>query len=233
MRVRYLIGMISNNRLQEQTAALLDEAVAGFERTGTKQRLFTSFGYQAESWDKQRRVIAKAECMVQGTNLRFVVTNLPGDPQMLYDRIYAHRGEMENRIKELKNGLAADRLSCHRFLANQFHLLLHTFAYCLLWFLREHLARTPFSTAQVDTLRLHLLKIGTRVVKTTRRIWLHLASGYLWRELLLKNWSRPFGGLAWMTNEQTRTVTDRQIGGASPFFAGKRWDDSSVVTPHE
>lgn len=185
MRVHYLIGLISNNRLQEQTAALLDEAAAGFERTGAKQRLFTSFGYQAESWSRQRRVIAKAECMVQGTNRRFVVTNLPGDPQMLYDRIYSHRGEMENRIKELKNGLAADRLSCHRFLANQFRLLLHTFAYCLLWFLREHLARTPFSTAQVDTLRLHFLKIGTRVVETTRRVWLHLASGYPWRELFL------------------------------------------------
>lgn len=101
----------------------------------------------------------------------FVVTNLPGDPQVLYDRIYTHRGEMENQIKELKNGLAADRLSCHRFLANQFRLLLHTFAYCLLWFLREHLARTRFSTAQVDTLRLHFLKIGTRVVETTRRVW--------------------------------------------------------------
>ena len=173
-----MIGLISNSRLQEQTTALLDKAVAGFERTGAKQRLFTSFGYQAESWSRQRRVIAKAECMVQGTNL-------PGDPQMLYDRIYTHRGEMENRIKELKNGLAADRLSCHRFLANQFRLLLHTFAYCLLWFLREHLARTPFSTAQVDTLRLHFLKIGTRVVETTRRVWLHLASGYPWRELFV------------------------------------------------
>jgi len=185
MEVRYLIGLPSNNRLQERTASLLDEAVAGFERTNTKQRLFTSFGYQAQSWDRSRRVIAKAECMVQGTNRRFVVTNLPGNPQMLYDNIYTHRGEMENRIKELKNGLAADRLSCHRFLANQFRLLLHTFAYCLLWFLREHLVATPFSTAQFDTLRLHFLKIGARVVETTRRVWLHLASGYPFRELLL------------------------------------------------
>jgi hypothetical protein len=129
-------------------------------------------------------MIAKAECMIQGTNRRFLITNLPGDPQKLYDTIYTHRGEMENRIKELKNGLATDRLICHRFLANQFRLLLHTFASCLLWFLREHLATTPFSTPQADTLRLHFFKIGVRVMETTRHVWLHFASGYPRRELV-------------------------------------------------
>lgn len=96
------------------------------------------------------------------------------------------RGEMENRIKELKNGLAADRLSCHRFLANQFRLLLQTFACCLPALVPpgEHLVATPFNT-QADTLRLHLLKIGARAVETTRRVGRRLASGYPWRELLL------------------------------------------------
>lgn len=176
--VYYLIGMISNSRLKERTDDLLNQAVELFEQNQSKQRLFTSFSYQADSWEQARRVIAKAECMVQGTNRRFVVTNLPGDPQLLYDDIYVHRGEMENRIKELKNHLKADRLSCHRFYANQFRLLLHTFAYCLLWFLREHLSHTSLCRAQVDTIRLKILKIGVRVVETSRRIWLHLSSSY-------------------------------------------------------
>lgn len=184
--VHYLLGLGANNRLQAQTADLLDKALFAFNQSGVKQRFFTSFLYQADSWSKQRRVVAKVECMPEGTNRRFVVTNLPGKPQLLYDRIYCHRGEMENRIKELKNGLKADRLSCHRFLANQFRLLLHTFAYCLLWYLREHLANTPLGAAQAESLRLHMLKIGVRVVETTRRVWLHFASGYPWRELFLE-----------------------------------------------
>jgi hypothetical protein len=94
------------------------------------------------------------------------------------------RGDVENRIKELKLDLKADRLSCHRFLANQFRLLLHTAAYCLFWLLRHHLKGTELATAQVNTLRLKLLKISARIRETSRRIWVHLASGYHYRDLL-------------------------------------------------
>ncbi len=183
LEVHYLIGLITNSRLKEKSDSLLDHAIEQFEEEEKKQRLFTSFSYQADSWDKARRVIAKAECMVQGTNRRFVVTNLPGDPQLLYDDIYVHRGEMENRIKELKNQLKADRLSCHCFNANQFRLLLHTFAYCLLWFLREALQNSSLCCAQVDTIRVKILKVGVRVVETSRRVWLHLSSAYPLQEL--------------------------------------------------
>lgn len=183
LEVHYLIGLITNSRLKEKSDSLLDQAIEQFEEEEKKQRLFTSFSYQADSWDKARRVIAKAECMVQGTNRRFVVTNLPGDPQLLYDDIYVHRGEMENRIKELKNQLKADRLSCHCFNANQFRLLLHTFAYCLLWFLREALQNSSLCCAQVDTIRVKILKVGVRVVETSRRVWLHLSSAYPLQEL--------------------------------------------------
>jgi len=183
-RIYYTIGLITNDRLKAKTDALLDQAVSLFEETGKKHRLFTSFYYRADSWHRRRRVIAKAECMPQGTNRRFVVTNLPGGAQELYDDIYVHRGDMENRIKELKNHLKADRLSCHLFLANQFRLLLHTFSYCMIWFLRESLQGTELACAQADTLRLKLLKIGARIVQTTRRIWVHMASGYPYQELL-------------------------------------------------
>jgi hypothetical protein len=83
-----------------------------------------------------------------------VVINLSRNPQMVYDDIYVLRGDVENRIKELKLDIKADRLSCHRFLANQFRLLLHTGAYCLFWLLRRHLQGTELATAQVNTLRL-------------------------------------------------------------------------------
>ena len=182
--VRYVIGFITNNRLLAETAPLLSKAQRQYQETGEKQRLFTAFSYQAESWDQPRRIIAKVEYTHLGANQRFVVTNLVRNPQFVYDDIYVLRGDVENRIKELKLELKADRLSCHRFLANQFRLLLHTAAYCLFWLLRHHLQGTELATAQVNTLRLKLLKIGARIQETSRRIWVHLASGYPYRDLL-------------------------------------------------
>ena len=181
---RYVIGFITNNRLLAETAPLLAKAQRQYQETGEKQRLFTSFSYQAESWDQPRRIIAKVEYTRLGANQRFVVTNLSRNPRFVYDDIYVLRGDVENRIKELKLELKADRLSCHRFLANQFRLLLHTAAYCLFWLLRHHLQGTELATAQVNTLRLKLLKIGARIRETSRRIWVHLASGYPYRDLL-------------------------------------------------
>jgi len=182
--IRYAIGFITNNRVVEKAAPLLKKAQAAYQSTGEKQRLFTAFSYQAESWTKPRRIIAKVEYTRLGTNQRFVVTNLVRNPQFVYDEIYVLRGDVENRIKELKLELKADRLSCHRFLANQFRLLLHTAAYCLFWLLRQHLQGTELENAQVNTLRLKLLKIGARIRETSRRIWVHLASGYPYRNLL-------------------------------------------------
>jgi hypothetical protein len=182
--IYYTIGLITNDRLRSKSADLLVRAQQQFHRTGEKQRLFTSFVHRADSWTRYRRVIAKVECMIQGDNQRFVVTNLPTAAQLLYDTIYVQRGETENRIKELKLYLKADRLSCQRFTANQFRLLLHTYAYCLMWLLRQHLHGTELATACFDTLRLKLLKIGARVKHSCRRIWVHFASSYPYKELL-------------------------------------------------
>jgi hypothetical protein len=182
--VRYVIGFITNNRVVDLAAPLLKEAQAAYLATKEKQRLFTSFSYQAESWTRPRRIIAKVEYTRLGANQRFVVTNLVRTPQFVYDDLYVLRGDVENRIKELKLDLKADRLSCQRFLANQFRLLLHTAAYCLFWLLRHHLKGTDLATAQVNTLRLKLLKIGARIRETSRRIWVHLASSYPYRDLL-------------------------------------------------
>ncbi len=128
-------------------------------------------------------MIAKAEYMDKGPNQRFVVTDLSLNPQRIYDDIYVLRGDIENRIKELKLELKADRTSCHSFFANQFRLYLHIFAYCLFLLMRKHLEGTELEAAQVGTLRVKLIKIGARIRETSRRIWVHLASAYPYRTL--------------------------------------------------
>jgi len=121
--------------------------------------------------------------MSQGENPRFVVTSRRGlKPKALY-RFYCQRGDPENRIKELKLDLKADRLSCHRFWANQFRLLLHAAAYVLMQTMRKLLAGTEFARAHVNTLRLYLLKVGARIRESVRRVWVQLPSAYPWLDL--------------------------------------------------
>jgi hypothetical protein len=175
MEIRYVIGQISHKSYQERAAGLMAEAVRQFEQTGTKARVFTEFAYQAETWSHPRRVIAKAERMPEGENLRFIVTNIADvTPEEGYD-YYTERGQAENFIKDLKNAMFADRLSCSSFLSNQFRLLLHAAAYIILFELRRELAETALARAQMDTLRLKLLKMGACIVVTARRIWVQLS----------------------------------------------------------
>jgi hypothetical protein len=134
LEIDYTIGLGMNAVLKRQSDALLDQAVRQFEQTGQPQRLFTAFWYQADSWELPRWVIVKCEAHAQGTNRRAVVTNRPGArvlPQAAYDE-YAERGESENRNKELKSYLQADRLSDHRYLANCFRMFMHALAHNLL-----------------------------------------------------------------------------------------------------
>jgi hypothetical protein len=139
LEVDYTLGMGMNARLKKYSDSLLETAVERYEATGQPQRLFTAFWYRAESWPAQRWVVVKCEANAQGTNRRAVVTNRPGAfvlPGAAYDA-YADRGESENRNKELKGGLQADRLSDHRYFANLFRLYLHTAAYNLLVHMRQ------------------------------------------------------------------------------------------------
>jgi hypothetical protein len=118
----YTVGLITNPRLKELACDLLAEAQESYDRKGEKVRLFSEGLYRAASWEHERRVVYKAEAMGEGTNTRFVVSTRSADPKELYE-FYARRGESENWIKDLKLALKADRLSCHRFIANQFRLL--------------------------------------------------------------------------------------------------------------
>jgi len=183
--VDYIIGLAKNAVLTRRLEPWMQAACERFNTSGQRQRLFTEFTYAAETWDRPRRVLGKAEHNDRGANPRFVVTSLRGDPQKLYEHVYCQRGEMENRIKEQQLDLFADRTSCHRFAANQLRLLLSSAAYVLLESLRRlGLQGTELTRAQAGTIRLKLLKIGARVNASVRRVVLHLASSYPFKALL-------------------------------------------------
>lgn len=117
--------------------------------------------YAASTWDRTRRLIVKAEHNARGANPRLLVTNVPCDAQELDDDVHCQRAEMENRIKEQQLDLFADRTSCHKFLANQFRLLLSLSAYVLVQALRRTaLCGTELARAQVGTIRLRLFKVA-------------------------------------------------------------------------
>jgi hypothetical protein len=185
LEVDFIIGFQPNVKLKKISQRIREKARRKFLRTDKKARLFTSIRYRAKKgWDRSWRVLIKAEHMKEGANTRYVITNLSGRAAALYDEVYVQRAEAcENSIKDLKIALKADRLSCHRFLANQFRLLLHCTAYVLLFALHRLAHGTELAAAQMDTLRLRLLKIACRIEQTARHVWLHFTSAYPWQPL--------------------------------------------------
>lgn len=210
LQLDYTLGIGMNVKLQRLTEAVLADAVAQRDATGQPQRLFTAFGYRAQGWSQERWVVVKCEANAQGTNRRAVVSNRPGAkvlPGAAYDG-YADRGESENRNKELKCGLHADRLSDHRYFANLFRLYLHAAAYNLLVRLRRAVADLPLPALPQDvptealagsqrrrqhnqrrehdplgegqpcTWRTRLIKVAARVRQTTRRVVVELSSNW-------------------------------------------------------
>ena len=134
----------------------------------------------------ERRVITRLEYGAQGTNPRFVVTNLSDEATMLYERLYCARGEAENRIKEVQLDLFGTRASCHKFAANPLRVLLAALAYTLMQRLREiGLKATELERATAATIRVRLLKIGAAIVRNTRRVRLLLASHHPLRAVFI------------------------------------------------
>jgi Transposase DDE domain group 1 len=179
--LQYAFGIPAHCVFQQRAEPRQKQLKRRYRRTQLPQRSFSSFRHRARSWSRQRRVCYKAEHTAVGTNLRFVITNCPGRASAVF-AFYNDRGECENRIEEFKNGFRADRLSCHRFLANAFRLLLHGFAYNLVNLFRLQLPQ-PWRSAQIETLRAQLFKIGARVRQTARCVRFHLASGWPFQHL--------------------------------------------------
>jgi hypothetical protein len=185
--IAYTIALGRNPRLEAMAADLAERATKERTGTGEKVRLFDEGWYQADSWATERRVVYKAEALAKGLNLRFVVTSREDLPEALY-AWYTRRGDRpELCIKDLKDDCFADRLSCHRFWANQFRLLLHAAAYWLLDTIRHWLEQRQIPHLQLGTLRLRLIKIGGWVRQHLDDVTLHLASSHpgepLWQLL--------------------------------------------------
>src|SRR3954447_1096019 len=186
-RVDYVFGMARNQRLQRIIGAQMQQARLAHRETGKASRVFSGFTYQThKSWSRVRRVVAKAEYLDKGENPRFVVTSLTPDKwddRALYEKFYCARGEMENRIKE-QMCLFADRLSTDEMKGNQLRLYFSALAYTLMeaW-RRLGLKGTEWAEAQVDTIRLKLLKIGALLRISARRVLLQLSSAYPWKQI--------------------------------------------------
>jgi hypothetical protein len=187
--VEYVVAMASNVRLVKRSRRLMGRARMLSKASGQTEHLYGETRYAARKWTRKRRVIIKAEVVrhpgrAPKNNPRFVVTNLADTPEAVY-QVYCGRGDMENRLKELHHGLAMDRTSCHRFLANQFRVLLTVAAYILFQTLQAHAHGTTCADAQVSTLRERLLKLAVWVERSVRRIVLHLPTTFPWRSTWL------------------------------------------------
>jgi Transposase DDE domain group 1 len=175
--VKYAFGFSSNAVLKRKISYLLDQARLEYFRTGEKARLFEDVYYAAGTWKEPRRVIMKAEWLEKGANPRFVVTNLETDAQELYDNFYVQRGaSSEHRIKELKLGIKADRLSCQQFIVNQFRLFLYQAAYILMLGIRKAARGTRLAQAQISRLRETVIKTAAKVSVSVRRVLVELAA---------------------------------------------------------
>jgi len=180
--VDYVFGLARNSRLQEMLSEALAEAQQKYEESGQPARVFHEGRYRTrETWSRERRVVGKAEHLDKGANPRFVVTSLATErweARALYEDLYCARGEMENRVKE-QFQLFADRTSTHWLWSNQLRLSLSAFAYVLIDTLRRvGLPGTEMAQAEVQTIRLRLLKIGAVVRVSVRKIWVSLASAH-------------------------------------------------------
>jgi hypothetical protein len=187
-KVDYVFGLAKNERLKAIIAEELRRAQEHYEATHEVNRVFKDFRYRTlESWARERRVVAKAEHLDKGSNPRFVVTSIAAqrmDAQILYEQLYCQRGDMENRIKEQQLWLFADRTSAGKMRANQLRLYFSSAAYLLMQALRRlGLKGTHMATAQCNTIRLKLLKLGAQVKVTVRKVWISLAGGYPYIDL--------------------------------------------------
>jgi len=195
--VDFLFGMARNPRLRRIIGRQMQEASVQWNQTGKPARVFTEFQYRTKKtkkggWDRERRVVAKAEHIDGKENPRFVVTSLTSERwagQALYEELYCERGDMENRIKE-QFSLFADRVSAETMRANQMRLYLSAMAYVLVSGLRRvGLKGTELAQAQVSTIRIKLLKIGAQIRVSVRKVWVSMASSYPWQGMFQQVWS--------------------------------------------
>jgi Transposase DDE domain group 1 len=194
----YVIGYASNAVLERATAQAWADVELYYRCHGRRdphvQRFAEVGGYRAGGWPHPRRVIAKVEITPQGSQRRFVVTNRAEHPEAIYRALYTPRGAVpEQPLGEMKNGLRCDRLSSCGFCANAFRLLVPALAYAIVVLFRAAAAAVEeVATATVGTLRQRLWKAGAVVVRSTRRVGLHVSETWPYREV----WQRVHAAVA-------------------------------------
>ena len=187
---KYVFGLTIRTSMAKKMEALSLQAKELYHLKNKPVKLFGEFCYRANSWSQHERIIFKTEYNEKGSNVRAIVTN-PGNSnrRMIYDTIYCGRGTMELMIKEHKNHLRSDKTSCSSFQANQFRLFIHSMAYVLLHAFREICLRnTQFEKAQFNTIRLKILKLGTRVIHLSTKIKIHLPTSCPYQKYLVQIW---------------------------------------------
>ena len=224
-RLDYVVAMAKNAVLVRRAEPAMEVARAQSEVSGKTAHVYTDTRYAARTWDGARRVVIKAEVVRLGDraprdNPRFVVTNMRQTPRFIYEKVYCARGDIENRIKELLDGLQIDRTSCTHFSANQLRVLLTAAAYVLMQELRLRAARTACARTQVSWLRDRLLKLGVHVVRSARRLVLHLprATPYLdaWRHIALELGAQARRGAATVSLRRDRNRPQGEAVAAPP-----------------
>jgi hypothetical protein len=182
--VEYVVGLANWAPLKRRAKRAEAEAKRAHRRTGRTTQIYGETDYQTKTtWPHPRRVVYKAEMVDYPgrdprPNLRFVVTNMKRTPKGVYTW-YCQRGDAENRIRELKEGLAMDRTSCSSFRANQFRVQLTVAAYVLFQELGYQARHTKYRDAQVTRLREKLLKLPAWVEETVRRVVVHLPASWV------------------------------------------------------
>ena len=215
----YAFGYAGNEVLKARTAAALQDLETYYnfyqEREPAVQRFEVIEDYQADSWHRRRRIVAKIEINRHGVNRRFLVTNLTGMGQGIYHGFYVQRGDVPERpIGDMKNGLHMDRLSFHRFRANGLRLLEHTLAYALVVLQREATQAIPeVAKAEVNTLRQRLWKVGAVVKTSVRRIWFHASQTWPGRALF----SQVYEAVRHFVQSLRSPLTTAPIAGLLPL----------------
>jgi len=163
--VRYVLGLGINAVVKREVYALVQELAKSQRDHWKKYRRFHTFYYQAGTWSKKRRIVARLEASNLGVDVRFIVTDFDSAGcRFLYETVYCGRGNAELMIKEHKCFLKSSRTSCTDIKANQFRLFLHSAAYVVMHGMKETLLKgTELSRATFETIRLRLLKVAARV----------------------------------------------------------------------
>lgn len=226
-KLKYVIGYTTNAVLVARTQVTMNFAQAKAELYGEPCQRFQDIrDYQAGSWDRPRRVIAKCEVTAQsscserqgGPNRRFVVTNLTEPPEHVYRQVYVQRGDgAERAIQELKHGLGIDRLSSHRFFANAFAMQCHLLAYALFILFREANASVPEVAGHtLETVRSRVLKVGAVVKTSARKVWFHVSASWPGRAVF----GRVCAAVHAFTERLGRLWNDRLVEGLTIALGG-------------